>query len=178
MIELLINMVLLFFLMMTAFVLVFQRDLIVVVMLFDICSLLSANLFVILDAVDVAFTEAVVGAGISTVLILSTMVLTVKSEKQTNKKNVLPLMIILITGATLIYGTSDIPSFGDAQAPVHQHVAKRYIEDSTKEIGIPNMVTSILASYRGYDTLGEVTVIFVAGIGVLGLLGQSRRRRK
>jgi multicomponent Na+:H+ antiporter subunit B len=55
-------------------------------------------------------------------------------------------------------------------------VAPRYIEESGDEIGVPNIVTSVLASYRGYDTLGEVTVIFTAACGVLVLLGRSRRR--
>jgi multicomponent Na+:H+ antiporter subunit B len=55
-------------------------------------------------------------------------------------------------------------------------VAPRYIQDSPKEIGIPNIVTSVLASYRGYDTLGEITVIFTAGVAVMALLGVRRRR--
>ncbi|MEM7564817.1 MAG: Na(+)/H(+) antiporter subunit B, partial [Pseudomonadota bacterium] len=61
--------------------------------------------------------------------------------------------------------------FGDPDNPVHQHVAPRYIEESPKEIGLPNMVTSVLASYRGFDTLGEVVVVFAALIAVLSLLG-------
>ena len=52
-----------------------------------------------------------------------------------------------------------------------------YIEKSPAEIGVPNMVTSVLASYRGYDTLGETTVIFTAGLGLLLLIGQSLRFR-
>ena len=73
-----------------------------------------------------------------------------------------------------------MPHFGDPQAPIHEHVAPRYIYTSPTEIGIPNMVTSVLASYRGYDTLGEVTVVFTAGVGVLVLLGArgSKRRAK
>ena len=63
-----------------------------------------------------------------------------------------------------------------ATAPIHQHVAPRYIEESPKEVGVPNMVTSVLASYRGWDTLGEVTVIFTAGIAVMILLTNRRRR--
>ena len=90
----------------------------------------------------------------------------------------LPLIVVSITGAMLVFGTSDIPRFGDPQAPVHQHVAPRYIEDSPSEIGIPNMVTSVLASYRGYDTLGETTVIFTAGVAVMALLGMRRTRRR
>ena len=60
---------------------------------------------------------------------------------------------------------------------LHQHVAPEYIENSPEEIGIPNVVTSVLASYRGYDTMGETAVIFTAGIGVLALLGLRRRRQ-
>jgi len=81
------------------------------------------------------------------------------------------LVAVVVTGAVLLYGTVDYPNVGDPLAPAHQHVAPRYLEESGAEIGIPNVVTSVLASYRGYDTLGEVTVIFTAGIGVLCLLG-------
>jgi multicomponent Na+:H+ antiporter subunit B len=56
-------------------------------------------------------------------------------------------------------------------------VAPRYINDSPNEVGVPNMVTSVLASYRGFDTLGEVAVIFTAGIAVMVLLMNRRRRR-
>jgi multicomponent Na+:H+ antiporter subunit B len=71
-----------------------------------------------------------------------------------------------------------MPRYGDPAAAAHQHVAPRYLERAPRETGIPNVVTSILASYRGYDTLGEVTVIFTAGVGVMFLLGSSRRQTK
>ena len=71
-----------------------------------------------------------------------------------------------------------MPHLGDPEAPVHRHVAPRYILESPLETGIPNLVTSVLASYRGYDTLGEVAVIFTAGIAVLVLLGRGFRRRE
>jgi len=154
------------------------HNLFAVVMLSSIYSLLMAGIFVVLDAVDVAFTEAAVGAGISTVLMLSTLSLTASREKIHIRTPVLPVIIVLATGALLIYGTLGMPEFGSALAPIHQHVAPRYIEVSPIEFGMPNMVTSILASYRGYDTLGELTVIFTAGIGVLLLLRHRRRRTK
>jgi multicomponent Na+:H+ antiporter subunit B len=81
----------------------------------------------------------------------------------------------VFTGAVLLYGSMDYPPAGDPLAPAHQHVAPRYLQQSGQEIGIPNVVTSVLASYRGYDTLGEVTVIFTAGIGVLCLIGPTIR---
>ena len=85
--------------------------------------------------------------------------------------------MVLITGAALIYGTMDMPRLGDPQAPTNLHVAPRYIEESPQEIGVPNLVTAVLASYRGYDTLGETAVILTAGVGVMILLGGARRRR-
>lgn len=164
---------------MTALAIVVMRDLFAMAMMAGIYSLLSATLFVVLDAVDVAFTEAAVGAGISTVLMLATLSLTTTREERPPRRTaLLPLIVVTITGAALVYGTLDMPRWGDPQAPIHQHVAPRYIEDSPRETGLPNIVTSVLASYRGYDTLGEVTVIFTAGVGVLMLLGMGRRRRK
>ena len=154
------------------------RNLFAVVMLSGIYSLLSAGIFVQLDAVDVAFTEAAVGAGIITILMLGTLALTTDTERPPVKRQWLPLVVVIATGAALIYGTMDLPLFGDPNAPANLHVVPRYIEQSGQEIGVPNIVTSVLASYRGYDTLGEVTVIFTAGIGVMVLLGAKRRRKR
>ena len=153
------------------------RDLFAVVMLFGIYSLLSASIFMALDAVDVAFTEAAVGAGISTVLMLTTLALTARREKRPGHTAILPLIVVTATGAALVYGTFDMPDFGDPDAPIHQHLVPRYLDASDEEIGIPNIVTSVLASYRGYDTLGEVTVIFTAGISVLTLIGAGMARK-
>ena len=161
---------------MTALVVVYVRHLFSVVMLFGIYSLLSALIFVVLDAADVAFTEAAVGAGVSTVFMLATLVSTGRQEKAPAHSPLLPLAVVTVTGAALIWGTLDMPHFGDPGNPVHVHVADRYILESPAEIGIPNMVTSVLASYRGYDTMGEVIVIFTALVGVLSLLGVREHR--
>lgn len=175
--EHLINNVLLGLLMMTGFAIVRMRSLLAVTMLTSIYSLLSASLFVVLDAVDVALTEAAIGAGISTILLLATVALTTDEEKAPRHKPLLPLFVVVATGAALIYGTLDMPHYGDPMAPIHLHVAPTYLHVTPEEIGVPNVVTSVLASFRGYDTLGEVTVIFTAGAGVLALLGYRTRRR-
>ncbi len=154
------------------------RNLFAAVMLSGIYSLLSAGLFVTLDAVDVAFTEAAVGGGIATMLMLGTLALTTDREKPPEGRlQIIPLLVVIATGALLIFGTLDMPSYGDPAAPVHQHVAPRYIADAQSETSVPNMVTAVLSSYRGYDTMGELAVIFTAGIGVMLLLGRVRRRR-
>jgi len=152
-----------------------MKDLLAVVMLLGIYSLLSASFFVTMDAVDVAFTEAAVGAGVSTLLMLVAITMTGRKEHPTRHKPLLAIVVVIITGSLLIYGTLDMPRFGLAEAPIHQHVAPRYINDSMQEIGVPNIVTSVLASYRAFDTFGEVVVIFTAGMGVLALLSMVRR---
>ncbi len=142
------------------------------VMLFGIYSLLSAALFVVMDAVDVAFTEAAVGAGIATILMLSALALTSRTQRPVpRRRHWMATGVVVVTGLGVIYGTLDMPSYGDPNAPAHLHVVPHYLQQSMAEIGIPNVVTSVLASYRGYDTLGETVVIFTAAVGVIGRLG-------
>ena len=172
-----INIVLLGMLALTALAAVRLHDLFAVTIMFGMYSLLAAVVFVVLDAVDVAFTEAAVGVGISTVLMLATIGLVGRHEQRPVHRPLLPLLVVAVTGAALVYGTLDMPFFADPAAPVHQHVVPYYLGKSPEQTGIPNVVTSILASYRGYDTLGELAVIFTAGVGVLALLGLRRRKR-
>jgi multicomponent Na+:H+ antiporter subunit B len=80
------------------------------------------------------------------------------------------LIAVCLTGALLIYGTMDMPNWGDPSSPASLHVSPRYIEKTVEETAVPNMVTSVLADYRGYDTLGETTVIFTAGIACILLI--------
>ena len=146
------------------------RNLFSVVILSTIYSFLMATLLLIFDAVDVALTEAAVGAGISTVLMLTVLYYTKVSEEKPKFKSILPLIICLTIGGLLIYGTYGLPPFGASDTPIHTHVSVQYLERSISETGVPNVVTSVLASYRGFDTLGEVIVVFTAAIGVLSIL--------
>ncbi len=85
------------------------------------------------------------------------------------------LISAVVVGVALIYGTMDMPEWGDPHSPASTHVSPYYLEHSIEHAATPNVVTTILADYRGYDTLGETTVIFTAGIAVVLLL---RKRRK
>ena len=152
-----------------------QRNLFGAVVLFGIYSFLMATVLVALDAVDVAMTEAAVGAGVSTVLLLSALHLTASREAKPLHRPLLPLAVAAAVGGVLVYGSFGLPAFSDPQAPIHTHVAPRYIEQAVHETGVPNVVTAVLASYRGFDTLGETVVVFTGGVGVIALL---RRRRK
>jgi len=155
-----------------------QRNLFAVVILAGIYSFLMATVLVALDAVDVGMTEASVGAGISTVLFLGVLYLTKSEEMKPMHRPFLPLAFALATGLMLVYGTLGLPAFSDPDAPIHRHVAPRYINEGLRETGVPNIVTAVLASYRGYDTLGETTVVFTAGIGVIVLMRRIRRRKR
>ncbi|ALP53588.1 cation:proton antiporter [Candidatus Tenderia electrophaga] len=182
MIDTVIDVTLLAFLAITAVAILRLTNLFAIVMLYGIFSLLSAGLFVVMDAPDVAFTEAAVGAGISTVLLLATLALVKRSQKPyyveapRTHRPWLPLIVAVITGSALVYGTWDIPGFGAAEAPAQSHVARYYIDNALQETGVPNVVTAVLASYRGFDTLGEVVVVYTAGVAVLLLIGGRRAK--
>lgn len=175
--EAVIEVLLLGMLAVTALAILRQPGLFTAAMLTGIYSLVSAAIFVTLDAVDVAFTEAVVGAGVSTILMLASLGLTNERRARPVPTSVPALIAVCATGAMLVYATVDMPRLGDPDAPANMHVAPRYLLESAVEIDVPNVVTAVLASYRGFDTFGEVTVIFTAGIGVLALLGRGRRER-
>jgi len=151
------------------------RNLFAVVVLFGAYSFLMASVMLILDAPDVALTEAAVGAGVSTVLLLGALHLTRTREAPARFSNWLPLTVAAGTGLMLIWGTWEMPGFGLADTPLNTGPGIEYLDRSYPETHVPNVVTAVLASYRGYDTLGEVVVVFVAAIGVLMLLAHPAR---
>lgn len=161
-------------LVLTALAIVRTESLFAAVMLTGIFSLLMAANFFILDAADVALTEAAIGAGITTVLFLSALALTAEHERSVMVGRRLSIGVVVVTTLILIYATFDKPRLGDPQAPVHQHVAPWYLEMTPELIGIPNVVTAVLGSFRGYDTLGEVFVVVTACIGVLFIFSAGR----
>lgn len=170
-----IDFLLLLFLVVCAIAAIRMKDLLSAIMILGVYSLIMAVVWTRLNAVDVAFTEASVGAGITTMLLIAALSRTKRGEEgnrqsSISRRSLAALLVVLVTGAVLIYGTIDMPNFGDPNAPANLHVAPRYIEKSHDETGVENFVTAVLASYRGYDTLGETTVIFTAGICVILLL--------
>ena len=167
--EIIINAFLVTLMLTIAFFIINTRKVISTILLAGTYSLVAALMFVSLDAVDVAFTEASVGAGISTILFLAALSYLPKEEKF-NIKHIYAICICTFVAGLLIWASYDLPLVGQLENPVHQHLAQDFIEGSRNHIGIPNVVTSILASYRGYDTFGETVVIYTAGIAVLVLL--------
>jgi len=151
------------------------RNMFAVVVLFGAYSFLMASVMLVLDAPDVALTEAAVGAGVSTVLLLGALHLTRTREEPSRFSTALPLLVAAGTGAMLVWGTWDLPGFGLPDTPMNTGPGIEYLDRSYEETHVPNVVTAVLASYRAYDTLGEVVVVFVAAIGVLMLLKRPAR---
>ncbi len=153
---------------------IMAKDLLSSAMLLGTFSFLVCMLWALMGAVDVALIEAVVGAGISTALFIGTIYQTSrKAYRQKVGIKIFPLIAVVLTGCAFIYGTIDMPDWGDPESPASVHVSPRYIEKTVEETATPNAVTSVLADYRSYDTFGETVVIFTAGIVCIVLLRRS-----
>lgn len=162
----------------TSVVAVVMRNLLISTIALSVFSLLMALMYTLMGAPDVAMTEAAVGAGISTILMLGALLITGERESATTPAmKWLALGVIVPTFLLLLYATQDMPPYGSVEAPAHQYVAPYYIEKVQTEIGIPNIVTAVLASYRGYDTLGETIVIMTAALGAFLLLTRQEKKK-
>lgn len=82
------------------------------------------------------------------------------------------LILSVLLGLVIVWGAEDLPNRGDPLAPAHVHseVSVRYIEDAYKDAKTPNMVTAVLADYRGFDTFGEAIVVVTAALCSLLIL--------
>lgn len=154
------------------------KNLFAIVMLTGVYSLLSAAWFVSLDALDVGFTEAAVGAGISTVLLLAAMLLTARDcDRVGAARHWAAFAVTAAAGVALFYALPDMPVYGAADTAANAGVGMDYMMRTGEELYIPNVVTAVLGSYRGFDTMGEVFVVFAAGVGVALLMGLGGRKR-
>jgi multicomponent Na+:H+ antiporter subunit B len=83
-------------------------------------------------------------------------------------------IIVLVFGGFLMYCTLDFPDWGDPESPASTHVSPYYITHSLADTSVPNIVTAVLADYRGYDTMFETIVIFTAVAACFLLLRQIK----
>lgn len=88
----------------------------------------------------------------------------------------LTLLLTLILGAYLIWSVQDLPHWGDPSSPASTYLSPHYIENIVAETSVPNLVTAVLADYRGYDTMFETVVVFCAGLTVLTVLRRTERK--
>jgi len=148
------------------------RNLIGAVFILSCYSFVLALNWAWLGAVDVAFTEAVVGAGLSTVFFLMALFLTSPEEARSphHRGHWLALGGLLALALLLVRAVKDLPRMGDPASAPNAYLSPVYLQRSLEDTLTPNVVTSIVMDYRGFDTLIETTVIFTAGIACALLL--------
>ena len=148
---------------------------------FGAYSFLMCLIWTTMGAVDVAFTEAAVGAGVSTVFIVATIYNTGVSAIPKSPRIAFKIFAGLIaigTGAFLLSALPDFPGWGDPKSPVNSTVAPYYIKNSIRDAHVPNIVTTVLADYRSFDTLLETTVVFIACIAIYSILRIDNAKSK
>ena len=161
------------------------RGLLSATITFAAYSFLMCLVWAEMGAVDVAFTEAVVGAGVSTIFFIAALFRSTTRSPllirgiddphhfKDQGWKVLPLILSVVTGVLLFYGMSDFPAWGDPNSIPATKVAAHYVENALRETHVPNLVTAVLGDYRGYDTMFELVVIYCAGISVVSILKQE-----
>src|SRR3990172_5426802 len=197
---LLVDIILLSLLIVTSVSVFLLHNLFAAPMVLSLYSLLMSVVWLNLDAADVALTEAAVGAGIATVLLIGALVVVGAEERHHPRLHRPALVLVGLTTAALVYGTFDLPRLGDPAAPAQTHVAPEYISQTVEKLHagepaarrgdygqrgddyfhghVPNLVTSVIVNYRAYDTLFEVAVIFTAGVSVILLVGRRKSERR
>jgi multicomponent Na+:H+ antiporter subunit B len=168
-IDLLVTALLALLLVTAAAVAAFE-DLLATLVAFGAYSLGMAMLWAVFRAPDVGLTEAAVGAGVTTALLLAV----VSRTGAARPRSVRPLAAVDARSlaaaaglvAALLWTVPALPAVGDPTAPGFQRVAPEYLARAPLA-GVRNVVTAILVAYRGFDTFGEVVVVFAAGIAVL-----------
>jgi multicomponent Na+:H+ antiporter subunit B len=163
------------------------RDLVAAAFLLGAYSFFMCLVWAEMGAVDVALTEAAVGAGISTALFIAAIYRTGRWARgagdrswRTRREKLVAALVALAMGALLVFGSFDFPSWGDPESPANRggSASDYYIEHTLEDTSVPNLVTAVLADYRGYDTMYETTVIFCAGIAVAMLLRRRPKRHR
>lgn len=160
--------------------LVLSKQLLKNILLMSVFSMLIAICYLLMDAPDVAMTEVALGSCLSTCVLLNFIKMINAESRDSMKLSNVILALILCSSVifTLTWAAFDFPLYGLADSPMHSHVSKYYLENTESDTGIPAPVTAILASYRGFDTLGETTVILIAGIAVLLILSLKTSNSK
>jgi multicomponent Na+:H+ antiporter subunit B len=167
------------FVLVSATVTVFLRDVLAAIVAFAAYSLGLALLWLTLRAPDVALTEAAIGAGVTTVLFVLALTKTVRPppEKSTFKRVDWPAAVVtVVLAGALLWTVPAIPPIGSPDAPAwaDPNVTQFYLANAYDQTGVENVVTAVLAAYRGFDTFGEAVVVFAAGVSVLVVLKEER----
>jgi len=148
------------------------RDVLSAIIVFGAYSLGMAILYTLLLAPDVAMTEAAIGAGVTTILLLLTIAKTTRPNTEKLFESINVPALVVVGGFVAVLASLVLPEMyavGDPSAPVwsNEEVTQWYLENTWEETGVQNAVTAVLAAFRGFDTFGEAVVVFAAGIATL-----------
>ena len=178
MIETAVAYTLVIFILLAAVTTALFRDVLSAIVVFGAYSLGMAILYTFLLAPDVAMTEAAIGAGVTTILLLLTIARTTRPSTNELFEQINMPAVIVAGGFVVVLMTllPDMYAVGDADAPVWgggvltETPSLYYVQETYADTGAQNAVSAVLASYRGFDTFGEAVVVFAAGIAVLLVL--------
>ena len=156
--------------------LIISKNLVESIIIMSVFSLFIGICYLFMDAPDVAMTETALGACLSTCVLLNLVKIVGEDIGKTRKsKTIFASILCSVFVGCLSWAALDLPMFGAEDSPLQSHLTKYYVENTRTDIAIPSIVAAILASYRGYDTLGETAVILIAGLAVLVIV--SRRKK-
>lgn len=144
-----------------------SNNLISITIYSGVFSMAITLVYLLMAAPDVAMTESSIGALISTAMLIKAMQITnlkITHDKYLTVKNVTGFFLLALFALMMIYAFAELPDYGQVYSPVNSYISRDYIKNTPVEIGIPSSVAAVLASYRGFDTLGETLVIMIAGI--------------
>lgn len=174
-----------------AFYVLFTKDLVNIVLAVAVFSITICICYLLMDAPDVAMTEAALGACITTIVMFNLLrsmnidfVSCETKSKDTNCllpvdfsinkfKYIASALLSLAILIILIYCGIDMHEYGNAETALHNHLSQYYISKTSSDIGIPSYVAAILGSYRGFDTMGETLVVFIAAASVILILNSE-----
>ena len=155
------------------------RDVLAAIVVFAAYSLGMAIFYAFLLAPDVAMTEAAIGAGVTTLLMVLTLAKTVREDRGIafERPNIPALVVMGALLVVLLTTIAEFPAVGDATRDAmawwNPAVTQHYIENAYDQTGVTNAVTAVLAGYRGFDTFGEAVVVFAAGVAILIVLNRE-----
>lgn len=155
--------------------LLFSKNMVETIIIMSVFSLLISLCYLLMDAPDVAMTEVALGSCLSTCVLVNFIrtinCLPIDSCNQV--RVILAAILCLSLIIVLTWVCFDLPEYGARESALQSHISKYYLENTKNDIGLPSFVAAILASYRGYDTLAETTVILIAGLGALLILSKQ-----
>lgn len=100
-------------------------------------------------------------------------------SKRLREKSVFKIVgiVLLMVLVGLMFTIVDrLPVIGNPDSAPNRHVSDYYIEEGPELTHSPNLVTGVLADFRGFDTLLETTVMFLAGVSVAMILSNRLKR--